>query len=148
VLRREKSDYSDRLLAVERLTEGGFALSASWILSVTGELALDGPLPKAVGVYAFVRNSVAVYVGVATMGLAKRLYFYGKPGVTQLTSLRVNGILKSELQSVPSIQIYTAQPPDLEWNGLPIHGSGGLELGIIKQFSLPWNKRGAGPQAV
>jgi hypothetical protein len=47
---------------------------------------LDRPLSKAVRVYAFAKDGIVLYVGVATMGLAKRLYFYGKPGVTQRTS--------------------------------------------------------------
>jgi hypothetical protein len=97
-----------------------------------------------IGVYAFARDGVALYVGVATMGLAKRLYFYAKPGITQRTSQRLNGIIKSELQQVSFTDIYTSIPPDLEWNGLPIHGSAGLELGLIKRFALPWNMRSAG----
>ena len=105
---------------------------------------LDQPLPKGVGVYAFVKDGFALYVGVVTMGLAKRLYFYGKPGVSQRTSLRLNGIIKNELLTTPAIDIYIAEPPDLEWNGLPVHGSAGLELGLIKKFSLPWNMRSAG----
>ena len=70
--------------------------------------------------------------------------FYGKPGVSQRTSLRLNGIIKNELLTTPAIDIYVAEPPDLEWNGLPVHGSAGLELGLIKKFALPWNMRSAG----
>jgi hypothetical protein len=51
---------------------------------------------------------------------------------------------QDELLKAPFIDIYTAVPPDLEWNGLPIHGSAGLELGLIKKFALPWNVRSAG----
>jgi hypothetical protein len=131
-------------LLVEELVKGGFAFSGRWILSEAGDLSLDRPLPKAMGVYAFARDGIALYVGVATMGLAKRLYFYAKPGITQRTSQRLNGVIKSELQQVPFIDIYTGIPPDLEWNGLPIHGSAGLELGLIKKFALPWNMRSAG----
>lgn len=97
-----------------------------------------------VGVYAFAKENIVLYVGVATMGLAKRLYFYAKPGSTQRTSQRLNEILKAELVAVSHIDIYTATPPDLEWNGLPVHGSAGLELGLIKKYSLPWNVRSAG----
>ncbi len=45
--------------------------------------------------------------------------------------------------TVPRIDIYAAIPPGLEWNGLPIHGSAGLELGLIKKYALPWNMRSA-----
>jgi hypothetical protein len=131
------------LLTVSELAAGGFTLSSRWVLSSTGDLALDRPLPGVVGVYAFAKGDIVLYVGVATMGLAKRVYFYGRPGVTQRTSLRLNGIIRNELLSVPCIDIYTAVPPDLEWNCLPIHGSAGLELGLIKKFALPWNMRSA-----
>ena len=93
--------------------------------------------------YAFAKSGMVLYVGVATMGLAKRLYFYAKPGATQRTSLRLNSIIKNELLTTPFIDIYTAAPPDLEWNRLPVHGLAGLELGLIKKYSLPWNMRSA-----
>jgi hypothetical protein len=131
-------------LEVDDLIKGGFVFSARWILSDGGDLVVDRPLPKSIGVYAFAKDGIVRYVGVATMGLAKRLYFYGKPGVTQRTSQRLNGIIKRELQKAPFIDIYIAIPPDLEWNGLPIHGSAGLELGLIKKFALSWNMRSAG----
>ena len=131
-------------LPVDILISGGFIFAGRWVLSETNELAVDQPLPKGVGVYAFAKDGIALYVGVATMGLAKRLYFYGKPGVSQRTSQRLNGLIKNELTTTPAIDIYTAEPPDLEWNGLPVHGSAGLELGLIKKYALPWNMRSAG----
>lgn len=131
-------------LSVEALVGGGFALSSRWILSDAGELTTDCSLPKAAGVYAFAREGKALYVGVATMGLAKRLRFYAKPGLTQRTSRRLNRLIKEELRTRPALDIYTAMPADLEWNGLPVHGSAGLELGLIKAYALPWNKRGTG----
>jgi hypothetical protein len=130
-------------LAVQELERGGFEFSGRWVLGADNSLMSDRSLPKAVGVYAFAREGVVLYVGVATMGLSKRLYFYGKPGSTQRTSQRIHAELREALKVVPYIDIYTACPPDLEWNGLPIHGSAGLELGLIKKYSLPWNVRGA-----
>jgi hypothetical protein len=132
------------LLMATELIAGGFKLSAHWTLSDSGQLILDRPVPKEVGVYAFVKENAVLYVGVATMGLAKRLYFYAKPGATQRTSQRLNEILKKELEVVPHIDVYTALPPDFEWNGLPVHGSAGLELGLIKKYDLRWNVRSAG----
>lgn len=130
-------------LPVEALTDGGFQLAGRWILSSDGDLVLETPMPRDVGVYAFVKAGIAQYVGVATMGMSKRLYFYGRPGISQRTSQRLNAILKAELQGPDAIEIYVASPPDLEWNGLPVHGSAGLELGIIKKYALPWNMRSA-----
>lgn len=128
-------------LTTELLLKAAFECSARWML-MDGALVLDQPLPKSRGVYAFVKDGAALYVGLATMGLAKRLYFYGKPGTTQRTSQRVNELLKTELQSAPHIDIFTAMPSNLEWNGLPVSGDAGLELGLIEAFSLPWNIRG------
>jgi hypothetical protein len=59
-------------------------------------------------------------------------------------SVRINNIIKRELLTIPHIDIYTAIPTDLLWKGLPVHGSAGLELGLIKKFALPWNLRSAG----
>src|SRR5205823_1718574 len=36
-----------------------------------------------------------------------------------------------------------AHPPDLEWKGLRISAPEGLEAGLIREFDLPWNVRGA-----
>jgi hypothetical protein len=126
------------------LSNGGFTLSSRWKLSEASQLILDKPVSSEVGVYAFAREDTVLYIGVATMGLAKRLYFYAKPGTSQRTSQRLNETLKKELKVVSHIDIYTALPPDLEWNGLPVHGSAGLELGLIKKYNLPWNIRNTG----
>ena len=130
-------------LHVDILVAGGFRRVGSWILS-GDSLVLESPVPNEVGVYAFVKAGAAQYVGVATMGLSKRLYFYGRPGISQRTSQRLNIIIKAELLGHDAIEIYAASPPDLEWNGLPVHGSAGLELGLIKRYALPWNMRSAG----
>ena len=66
------------------------------------------------------------------------------PGVSQRASLRIIAIIIDELAKHPAIDVYAAFPPDMEWNGLPVHGSAGLELGLIKKYALPWNMRSAG----
>lgn len=131
-------------LSVDDLIGGGFAFAGRWVLTDAGQIALERPIANAIGVYAFAVAQVVVYVGVATIGLAKRLYFYTKPGPTQPTNLRLNQLIKTELAMRPSIDIYTAVPGDLEWNGLPVNASAGLELGLIQKYALPWNKRSAG----
>lgn len=140
-VRRASLPVSRPALTYDVLQRAGFERSAQWLL-VDGTLVPDRPLPKGRGVYAFVKGGAALYVGLATMGIAKRLYFYGKPGVTQRTSQRVNELLRVELQSASHIDIFTVQPPNLEWNGLPVSGDAGLELGLIEAYALPWNIRG------
>lgn len=130
-------------LHAQTLLDAGFHRASGWALDDTGLLVLTDALPKEVGVYAFVRAGVVMYVGVATMGLAKRIYFYARPGVSQRTSLRLNDIIRSELQSAAEIDVLIAQPEDMQWNGLPVHGAAGLELGLIKAYALPWNMRSA-----
>jgi hypothetical protein len=131
-------------LSVDDLLGGGFALAGRWILTDAGEIALDRPVANAVGVYAFALDGVVAYVGVATIGIARRLNHYARPGRTQRTSRRLNHLIKTELLTRPFVDVYTAEPGDLEWNGLPVHGSAGLELGLIQKYALPWNKRSAG----
>ncbi|WP_254701281.1 GIY-YIG nuclease family protein [Neorhizobium galegae] len=131
-------------LPVETLIAGGGTLASRWLLSADGDLVLDMPVPKAVGVYSFVKDEFAIYVGVATVGISKRLYTYGKPGVSQRTNIRLNGFIKKALGQSGSIDIYVATPPDMEWNGLPVHGAAGVELGLINKYMLPWNMRSAG----
>jgi hypothetical protein len=130
-------------LNLSQLVAAGFALSAYWELDVDGQLRAGAPLPKWPGVYAFVIGDRAHYVGLATMGLARRLHFYARPGSTQRTSQRLNKRLKQELGADRRVAIYTAAPDDLVWNGLPVNASAGLELGLIQSFHVPWNIRGA-----
>ena len=120
------------LLSVDKLVDGGFALSSRWVLTEKGDLTLERPVENAVGVYAFATEATVMYVGVATMGFARRLYFYGKPAPGQLTNQRLNQLIKTELTTRPFLDVYTAVPGDFEWNGRPVHGAAGLELGLIK----------------
>ena len=129
-------------LTIDHLLEGGFSLTARWLVA-QDTLRMDKAAPKERGVYAFVLDARAVYVGLATMGLSKRLYFYGKPGESQKTNMRLNALLRDEISSGSVIDIYTVTPPTLSWNGLPISGDAGLERGLIDAYHLPWNIHGA-----
>lgn len=134
------------LLKASRLLEGGFVRVSQWAL-LGQNLRLESPLPKVPGVYAFAKDGIAQYVGVATTTLAKRCSFYIRPGITQRTSIRLNKILKEELARASIIEIYIATPSDCCWNGWALDGNAGLEAGIILHFKLPWNKRGANTPA-
>lgn len=134
-------------LSTSQLREAGFICAGEWLLEADGTVRPDRELPKERGVYALCADGFAQYVGVASMGLKARLYFYSKPGVTQRTSQRINEILRSELSRDKVIQIYVATPDDLTWNGLPVNCGAGLEVGLIESFHLPWNIRGARPRS-
>ncbi len=128
-------------LQIDELINAGFEHGADWLLTEQGILALNTHLPKECAVYAMVKKGQVMYVGVATMGLAKRVRFYAKPGKRQKTSQRLNAQIIADLNQGDVISLYYAMPADTLWNSLPIHGCAGLELGLIKKYSLPWNIR-------
>lgn len=130
-------------LPVQTLIDGQFSRIGCWKLDEGASLALAGSAPDVPGVYAFARDNVAQYVGLAAASLAKRLYFYRKPGPTQSTNIRMNAALREVLAGGGSIDIFVATPPTLEWNGWRVSGPEGLEAGIIKDYDLPWNLRGS-----
>ncbi|WP_310473794.1 hypothetical protein [Sandarakinorhabdus sp.] len=130
-------------LSAQTLLDAGFQQASKWTLDANGALTLSKALPQDEGVYAFVKNELVQYVGVATMGLAKRVYFYARPGISQRTSQRLNETILHELSQGTQIEVLIAQPEDMTWNGLPVHGAAGLELGLIKAYTLPWNMRSA-----
>ena len=133
------------VLTVDILTQRGFILVGQWQVDAANLLALSGAPPNVPGVYAFVMEGVAQYVGVASVSLAKRLYFYRKPGPTQATNIRLNAILCEAIVGGQNVEVYVATPPSLEWNGWTISGAEGLEAGIIKAYLLAWNRKGALP---
>lgn len=130
-------------LSVQTLLDGQFSRIGCWQLDERATLVLAGSAPDVPGVYAFVINGHAQYIGVASTSLAKRLYFYRKPGPTQKTNIRMNAALREALAGGRSIDVFVATPPTLDWNGWRVSGPEGLEAGIIKDYDLPWNLRGS-----
>ncbi|CAN5585144.1 hypothetical protein BH10PSE14_BH10PSE14_40580 [soil metagenome] len=101
-------------------------------------------MTKEVGVYAFVIDGEVQYVGVATTGLKGRLYGYSRPGRGQKTNIRINEIIRARLELAHHVEVFVATPEPAQWNGLPVDTCAGLELGLIKKYSLPWNVRSSG----
>ena len=130
-------------LTCEDLRAGGFHLIGRWVAPAKGGIALDGKPQTGPGVYAYVVDDAAKYIGLASQSLAKRFYFYQRPGSGQRTNIRLNGLIRSELDAGSDVLVYVAEPPNLEWNGWPINGAAGLEAGLISAYSLPWNMRSA-----
>jgi hypothetical protein len=127
--------------AIDVLVDAGFSLLGTWTTTETG-IALSTPAPRDPGVYAFVIEGIVKYVGLTKMGFARRMYSYSRPGSTQRTSQRINGIISEHAAAGTVVEIYIAIPPALEWNGLPIHTAAGLEAGLIEMIQPPWNKMG------
>ncbi len=129
-------------LTADRLVQGGFTEAGRWELNSVCDLAHAIDLPRTAGVYAFLIDGVAQYVGLASKSLHQRLGFYRKPGVSQRTNIRLNEVIRGHLSKGTVVQIFTAQPKDFSLGGFTIKGAEGLEAGLIEQFNLPWNMRG------
>lgn len=130
-------------LSLERLFEGGFKEAGCWELNNARDLALSIDLPGSAGVYAFAIDGIVQYVGLASKSLRQRLAHYRRPGPSQRTNIRLNEVIRAHLAAGTIVHIVTCQPPDHEWNGFTIKGAEGLEAGLIAEFHLPWNVRGA-----
>jgi hypothetical protein len=129
-------------LTVSRLVEAGFAKVGDWSL-VDSRLLCGDQIPDERGVYAFSIADHVFYVGLASKSLLRRLYFYGNPGISQTTNIRIRSLIVQQMPE-KSVSVYVAKPADSEWNGLKVHGAEGLEAGLIATFDLPWNVKGTG----
>ncbi|SHK55171.1 hypothetical protein SAMN05444000_13815 [Shimia gijangensis] len=128
-------------LSSAQLVSRGFLPVAKWVKRDEMEIQSSVRLPPKPAVYAFAVDGQVQYVGVATKSVAQRLGHYSRPGPSQKTNQRINALIKQLLMDGKSVEILLAHPPDLDWNGFPVDGCSGLELGIIKKFELNWNIR-------
>jgi hypothetical protein len=130
-------------LLVRQLLRSGFQRVGCWELNHENKLTHKIELPSLAGVYAFAIDGVVHYVGVSARSLRQRFGFYVKPGSTQTTSIRLNEMIRGQIERGAVVEILIAHPPDHDWKGLKISGPEGLEAGLIREFDLPWNKRGS-----
>ncbi|OWU84118.1 hypothetical protein ATO6_13710 [Oceanicola sp. 22II-s10i] len=131
-------------LPIELLLAAGFRERTAWEQGEDGRLSVPSDLPKQPGLYAFHDGRHALYVGLASMGLSKRIRFYARPGSSQRTSMRIGALIGEALALGQTVGLLTMEPPHGIWNGLPIHTAAGVELGLIQTYSLDWNIRSAG----
>lgn len=130
-----------RSLDPDTLRLAGFEDLGDWALQNGGLLTIHSA-PVGPGVYAFVIDLRVVYVGVAIGGLRRRLRCYARPG-NRKTATRINGEICAALEQGQDVRVLAATPPAMMWNGLPINGAAGLELGLIQTYDLPWNRQHA-----
>src|SRR6185312_12549579 len=124
------------------LTSAGFKKLGEWKKLSDAEFELDTHAPKDPGVYAFTLDDVIVYIGLTQTGLKTRLDHYRRGHERQKTNARVKGLILGELNQGKSVKIFIAVPPALEWNGLPVNTSAGLETGLIQMIQPAWNIQG------
>ncbi len=125
-----------------KLMDAGFELIANCQIGEEGEFSYSAKAPSGAGVYAFAVDGTIKYVGLTRFGLRTRLghYVYGHEG--QKTSARVKGLILDALTSGNRVEVLIAQPPELEWKGLPVDGPSGLETGLIRLIKPEWNMQG------
>ena len=107
------------------LLDAGFKQFGNWQIR-EGRIYLAGDIPIEPAVYAHVTDEQVCYIGSATSGLKKRLYFYQRPGVTQRTSIRINAQIKDEREAGKEVWVIAAFPEPNGWNGLPVDTVTGL----------------------
>lgn len=132
---------AQRTLTVAALVEAGFAEIGCWQADHRG-LVVPNDLPGKAGVYAFALDERVQYVGLASGSIKQRFGFYARPGSTQSTNIRLNALMRELIGGGQSVRILLAHPADGIWNGLRVSGPEGLEAALIKDYQLPWNKRG------
>jgi hypothetical protein len=137
-----KSAPAAEPLTVDVLVAAGFTLLGTWTAGDDG-IELEVPAPKRPGVYAFAINGTVQYVGVTQGTFHQRMYQYRRGDPGQTTNARINPVIAAELAAGRIVEIYLAMPDPAIWNGLPVNMAAGLEEGLIKRYSLPWNVRGA-----
>jgi hypothetical protein len=123
------------------LLDAGFRKLGEWRIAEQ-KIELENRAPSSPGVYAFLLNEAVVYVGVTQNGLQVRMDQYRQGHSGQRTSARVNGLIRRALEAGQRVTVMIATPPKLEWNGLPIDVSAGLEVGLIEMIQPVWNMRG------
>jgi hypothetical protein len=137
----EMSESEQTGLTVQRLLQSGFSEVDCWL---AGDDRIHPPrnLPKQRGVYAFAVGERVMYVGLASRSIHQRLGFYARPGASQLTNVRLNGIIRDTISKGQRVRVLIAHPPDLEWMGLRMSGSEALEAALIEDFRPAWNMKG------
>jgi hypothetical protein len=137
----EMSESEQTGLTVQRLLQSGFSEVDCWL---AGDDRIHPPrnLPKQRGVYAFAVGERVMYVGLASRSIHQRLGFYARAGASQLTNVRLNGIIRDTISKGQSVRVLIAHPPDLEWMGLRMSGPEALEAALIEDFRPAWNMKG------
>lgn len=92
--------------------------------------------------YAQIVNGNVYYIGRSLKGFRYRMGHYKKPGLTQRTSIRINGLITAALQSGKTVETIAAFPVPTTWNGLPVDVVSGLETGLVAKIRPAWNLQG------
>jgi len=142
------------------LRRAGFSEAGHWMLD--GERLRFVPATDFVdathAVYAFARGPAqggatirqttshpkthahtVTYVGHTDRLLTQRLANYAHPHSSQSTNIRLNGLIRAQLQAGANVAVLAAWPGMRKWNALPVQLHVGLEAGLIELARPAWN---------
>lgn len=126
----------------EVLLRAGFLFIGEWVLGNDGVISLGATIPTDAGVYAFVVDDIVKYVGLTQRGLRHRLRRLNASFTRQNSLARVEMLIAETLDSGRRVKVLIAAPDPLDWKGLPIDTSAGLEAGLVAMMRPEWNLRG------
>ena len=129
---------------LQRLKDAGFRHVGEWKLNTNELQCVLTNCEDAVNVlYAFECRGEILYIGKSVRSLAKRMYGYQNPGLSQLTNIDTNKLIREILGEHKIISIYAFVD-----SGKLLHGefqvnlAAGLEDDLIDKLLPVWNKVG------
>jgi hypothetical protein len=129
---------------MQKLLEIGFVPTGNWSIAanqIQPELVCHQQATNLI--YCFVVNAVPVYFGITRNALSIRMYQYANPGKSQSTNIRINELIKNELQAQSTVEIFTFIDKGLlKFGDFAINLSLGLEETLISRYNTSWNVRG------
>jgi hypothetical protein len=97
------------------------------------------PPSDAPGLYAFVIEDAIVYVGLATLGISRRLRSYETDDPRERKQRPVTSLLGEALADGQQVKVFVATPEVLDRNGVPVDVAAGLETALIARARPWWN---------
>lgn len=127
--------------SLHRINKIGFIRAGRWKLDsdqLTFELNELGTAKNVL--YAFVVSNQVMYVGKTILPLSKRMIGYKNPGLSQVTNVKNNRLIRDRLSNAESVEIFAL--PDnglLHYGGFHVNLAAGLEDSLVKTLAPPWN---------
>jgi hypothetical protein len=141
----QKEIIIEKIKNMDKIINLGFVLAGKWHLSTPNCINFNLTKFKSATdvLYAFVSNDKLKYLGKTTKTLESRMKGYRKPGPTQYTNIRINGLISKTLQASQEVFIYVLVGTDLcEYKGHKVSLAAGLEDIFIRELNPEWNYHG------
>ena len=94
------------------------------------------------GVYAFIVDEVAQYVGVSLRSFSERMTQYRIGHKSQPTNVVMRQRFLDMINDGQKVEVYCLETDHVEWQGWPVNVAAGLEVALIKKYQLAWNSKG------